>query len=83
MRWQLDGDDRGAPGRTFDLQLAINGLDPLCEADQASAGLEPGAACAVVADSHRHQAGLVEHLQLGALGTLCFAAFVSSSAAQK
>ncbi len=62
MRRQLDGDDRGTTGRTFDLEAAINGLDPLCEAGQASAGLEPGAACAVVADSHGHEARLVEHL---------------------
>src|ERR1700722_4607157 len=69
VRWQLDGDDRGTTGRTFALGAAINGLDPLGGAGQASAGLEPGAACAVIADSHRHEAGLVEHFQLGVLGT--------------
>ena len=39
---------------------------------QASARLEPGAACAVIADSHRHKSGLVQHLQLGALGAAVF-----------
>lgn len=82
MRWQFDRDHRGATGRTVDLQPAINGLDALREAGQASARLEPGAACAVVADSHRHEARLVEHLPTH-LAPLCFATFVSSSAAQK
>ena len=36
--------------------------DPRGEAGQTPAGLELGAACAVVADSHRHEARLVDYL---------------------
>ena len=47
---QFDGDDRGAPGRAGDVQTAIDGPDPVGEPGQSAAGLDAGAAGAIVAD---------------------------------
>ena len=52
----------GPPAGLVTLQPAIDGLDSLCEPGQAAAGLDPGAAGAVVADPDPDQAGLVRLL---------------------
>jgi hypothetical protein len=67
---QLNGDHGGASGWAAESQPAVYGLDPLGEPGQAAAGLDAGAAAAIVADPHPQQTGHVDGLQRGLPGAM-------------
>ena len=78
----VGGIERPDAGRTFNPQPAINGLDPLCEAGQASPGSSrappvPSSLTRIVT-----RPGWCSTSNLAPWAPLCLAAFVSSAAAR-